>query len=79
METLKSARLVLVGEQHTNGAHHAHRLRVVRFLYQGAVPVAIGPEIFRANQRTALDRWVASELDESEHLTSDDGDYIIRP
>jgi uncharacterized iron-regulated protein len=57
---------VLVGEHHTNAAHHAAQLTVIRTLNRESVPLSIGLEMFRKNAQNELDRWVAGELDETD-------------
>lgn len=66
VEELASARLVLVGEHHTNAAHHTAQLKVIRMLNRESVPLSIGLEMFRKNAQTELDRWVAGELAETD-------------
>ncbi len=63
-DALKSTRLVLVGEHHTDPTHHSAQLQVIRFLARAAHPLSIGLEMFRKDQQEALDRWVAGAIDE---------------
>ncbi|BBO69175.1 hypothetical protein DSCA_31050 [Desulfosarcina alkanivorans] len=63
---LKHSRLVLVGEHHTNPAHHTAQLRVIRALNAQSAPLSIGLEMFRKDSQNALDRWVAGELTEKD-------------
>ena len=65
MDALKSVRLVLVGEHHTDQSHHEAQLHVIRTLSAQSVPLFIGLEMFRKDSQAALDRWVAGELDEA--------------
>ena len=65
VDALKSARLVLVGEHHTDPSHHEAQLQVIRTLNAQPVPVSIGLEMFRKDSQAALDQWVAGELDET--------------
>ena len=64
VESLKVARLVLVGEHHTDPSHHAAQLNVIRTLHDAGIPAAIGIEMFRKDQQAALDRWIAGKIDE---------------
>lgn len=66
MDALKSVRLVLVGEHHTDAAHHQTQLQVIRALNTQSVPLSIGLEMFRKDSQNALDRWVAGELNEAD-------------
>ncbi len=65
VDALKSARLVLVGEHHTDPSHHEAQLQVIRALNAQPAPVSIGLEMFRTDSQAALDQWVAGELDET--------------
>ncbi|MBW2489075.1 MAG: ChaN family lipoprotein [Deltaproteobacteria bacterium] len=60
---LKKSRIVLVGEHHSNIAHHRAQLAVIRALKEAGLEVAIGLEMFRHESQPALDRWVAGEID----------------
>ena len=66
MDALKSVRLVIVGEHHTDRSHHKTQLQVIRTLNAQPVPLSIGLEMFRKDSQNALDRWVAGELSETE-------------
>jgi len=63
---LKQKRLVLVGEHHGDERHHAAQLAVIRLLHASGVKVAVGLEMFRAENSEALRRWVDGELTEAE-------------
>ena len=65
-EALEDVRLVLVGEHHTDPAHHKAQLQVIRALKAQSVPLSIGLEMFRKDSQDALDRWVAGELSETD-------------
>ena len=60
---LKKSRIVLVGEQHSNVAHHRAQLAVIHALKEAGVEVAIGLEMFRHESQSALDQWVSGEID----------------
>ena len=60
---LKKSRIVLVGEQHSNVAHHKAQLAVIRALKEAGVEVAIGLEMFRHESQPDLDRWVTGKID----------------
>lgn len=66
MQALKRARLVLVGEHHTDPAHHTAQMQVIRTLNAQSVPLSIGLEMFRREGQTVLNQWVAGELSEGE-------------
>jgi len=63
---LKKNRIILVGEHHSQKAHHMAQLMVIQALYQSGAEVAIGLEMFRHNSQNALDRWIAGEMTENE-------------
>ena len=63
---LIESRLVFVGEIHTFKRHHHKQLQTIRALKEAGAPVAIGLEMFRRDNQTNLDRWVAGELSERE-------------
>ena len=60
---LKKNRIVLVGEHHSNAAHHRAQLAVIRALKEAGLEVAIGLEMFRQQSQPDLDRWVTGEID----------------
>ena len=66
IDVLEKNRLVLVGEHHTDPAHHAAQLAVIRFLDAHAIPISIGLEMLRKDQQSALDRWVKGDMDEAD-------------
>lgn len=68
LEDLATARLVFVGELHDQRAHHEAQLRVIRALHERDRPVAVGLEMFRAEDQWALDRWTSSDLSLEEFL-----------
>ena len=60
---LKKSQIVLIGEHHSNIAHHRAQLAVIQALKAAGLEVAIGLEMFRHESQPALDRWVAGEID----------------
>jgi uncharacterized iron-regulated protein len=75
-EILKS-RIVIVGEQHTDGGHHRAQLGVIQSLVQAGAKVAIGLEMFRKDSQRALDRWTAGDISspEFEKIYDDNWNY----
>jgi uncharacterized iron-regulated protein len=59
---LARKRVVLVGELHSEKAHHDAQLQVVRLMAAAGIPVAMGFEMFQAESQEALDRWVGGEM-----------------
>ena len=64
VEDLNHARIIYVGEQHTNPAHHDIQLRVIEALHKHHADLAVGMEMFDATYQTVLDEWSAGNLDE---------------
>ena len=61
--------LVYVGEVHDNPASHTLQLKVLKAMVKRRPgKVALGMEMFTAEQQVALDKWVAGELDERAFL-----------
>jgi len=60
------ARLVFVGEHHSDRSHHRLQLRIIRALHEAGMDIAVGVEMFRAGDQEVLDRWVAGETTEKE-------------
>ena len=60
---LKKKRIILVGEHHSDRRHHEAQLAIIQALKQSGVKVAIGLEMFRDDSQSALDKWIAGELD----------------
>jgi len=69
MEMIAAAKVIYIGEMHTNFQAHEAQRRVIEELerrFPGKV--AIGMEMFREPQQAALDRWTRGELAEMEFL-----------
>lgn len=65
MEMISAAKVVYVGEMHSNfQAHEAQRRIIAELERRFPGQVAIGMEMFREPQQPALDRWVRGELSE---------------
>lgn len=65
---LADARLVLVGESHTDMEFHRAQLRVVQELARSGRPVLIGLEMYPYTQQRFLDQWVDGLLTEEGFL-----------
>jgi len=55
-EAAKS-RIVVVGETHDNRAHHDLQLKLIRTLHEGGTVLAVGLEMFRAENQELLEKW----------------------
>jgi uncharacterized iron-regulated protein len=51
------SRVIVIGETHDNQAHHGLQLKIIRTLREGGIPLAIGLEMFRAENQELLDKW----------------------
>lgn len=60
---LKKARVVYVGEKHTNAHHHAIQLRIIEALADGGAPLRVGMEMFDHTYQRKLDSWSAGQWD----------------
>ncbi|MBI5561433.1 MAG: ChaN family lipoprotein [Deltaproteobacteria bacterium] len=63
---LRAARIILVGEVHNEMRYHELQLSVIRTLRDADATLAIGMEMFNAEDQDNLDRWVAGTLSEPE-------------
>ena len=54
---VSKSRVVVIGETHDNQAHHDLQLKIIRTLYEGGAPLAVGLEMFRAENQELLDKW----------------------
>ena len=67
-DELAQARIVYVGESHTNPAHHAVQLEVIEAMAQTTPDLVIGMEMFDHTYQPVLDQWSAGEMDEQTFL-----------
>lgn len=63
-DELAQARIVYVGESHTNPAHHAVQLEIIEAMAQTTPDLVIGMEMFDHTYQPILDQWSAGEMDE---------------
>jgi uncharacterized iron-regulated protein len=66
---LRQVDLIFMGELHNNIGHHRAQLQVIQALHEAGEKVAVGLEMFRAEDQKYLDQWVAGEMDLQEFLT----------
>ncbi len=65
---LKTAKILYIGEQHDQFAHHINQLTIIRFLHEVGIKVAIGMEMFQQPYQQALDDYLAGKRSEAEFL-----------
>jgi uncharacterized iron-regulated protein len=68
LDGLREARIVYLGEVHTDARHHDFQLRVIRALRERGAGLAVGLEMFDRSYQPVLDRWSAGGLDEESFL-----------
>ena len=62
IQQLMSARVVYVGERHTDRAHHRIQLEIIQALVKKGIKVRVGMEMFDHTYQTVLDQWSAGDL-----------------
>lgn len=62
LSDLRQARVVFVGEFHTQRDHHRLQLQVIRELSRQGTPLAIGFEMFDLEKQPLLDEWVQGDV-----------------
>lgn len=65
---LAAARVVYIGEQHTNASHHRIQLDIIRALYRSHPDMSVGMEMFDVSYQKILDRWSAGQFDRETFL-----------
>ncbi len=60
-----TARVIYVGEEHDDPAHHRAQLQILESLHDRDPSVALGVEMVQRPFQPALDAWVAGESDEA--------------
>ena len=68
MESLEDARVVYIGERHTDPVHHSIQLRIVGALWGKHPDLSIGMEMFDRTYQPVLDMWSAGKLDEKQFV-----------
>jgi len=65
---LNMAKVIYIGEKHTDSAHHKIQLRVIKRLIDTHQELVIGMEAFDHSYQKILDMWSAGRLDEKGFL-----------
>jgi len=68
VEELGRARVVYVGETHSDPAHHEIQLRILRALHRTRPDLCLGMEMFDRTYQPVLDLWSSGRLEEAEFL-----------
>jgi len=66
VESAKEARIIIIGEVHSEMAHHENQLAVIEALKNAGINFAIGMEMFQARDQLDLDRWVNGQMSEDD-------------
>ncbi len=61
---LLTRRVIYVGEQHENYAHHMNQLMIIKKLHEAGNKVAVGMEMFQTPYQAAVDDYLAGRSDE---------------
>jgi uncharacterized iron-regulated protein len=65
LDDVSSVRIIYVGEVHTIARHHEFQARILRELSNRNINLALGMEMFTADQQPILDLWQAGKEDVS--------------
>jgi uncharacterized iron-regulated protein len=65
---LAQARIVYVGEKHTDPRHHDIQQRVIEAMARQHPDLVVGMEMFDRTYQPVLDRWASGDLDEAVFL-----------
>jgi len=65
---LNDSRIIYVGEQHNNFAHHFNQLRVIKKWQEAGYKIAVGMEMFQLPYQKALDDYMAGLISEQRFL-----------
>ncbi len=61
-------RVIYVGEQHDQFAHHINQLTVIKKCHEAGYKIAVGMEMFQVPYQKALNDYMAGEIDERTFL-----------
>jgi uncharacterized iron-regulated protein len=61
IEEISKLNFIFIGEDHNNERHHLAQLDIVKALKGKGVAVAIGAEMFRAENQKEIDLWLAGK------------------
>jgi uncharacterized iron-regulated protein len=65
---LNDSRIIYVGEQHDQFAHHLNQLRVIKKLHEAGYKIAVGMEMFQVPYQKSLDDYMAGLISERRFL-----------
>jgi len=73
---IENKRLLFIGENHDNYAHHLNQKKIIQDLHNKGVKLAIGLEMFQRPFQAVLDAYIAGDIDESALLKQ--SEYFLR-
>ncbi|SNB47698.1 ChaN family lipoprotein [Geobacter sp. DSM 9736] len=68
IDDISGTSVILVGENHDDEWHHAQQLAVIKALHERGGKVAVGLEMFTAENQGELDRWIKGQKEEDEFI-----------
>jgi aminopeptidase N len=68
MDRVADKKIIYVGEEHTQFAHHVMELEIIKHLQGREKPFAIGMEMFEAPFQGVIDDYIAGKIDEKDFL-----------
>ncbi len=75
-DSFDGARIIYVGEVHSNRESHEFELQVLKEFYKRSNGnLAVGMEMFKRPHQEILDKWTSGEISEKDLLYSTDWDY----
>jgi len=60
---LETVQIIYVGEQHTDPAHHAIQLNIIKDIFTQNPHMMVGMEMFDRSYQPVLDQWTSGKLD----------------
>jgi uncharacterized iron-regulated protein len=77
VQEITDAHAIFIGELHESAEHHRIQLEVIRSLHASGVPLALGLEMFRAENQVGLDQWIDGSLDEHAFRRLYEGNWTL--
>ena len=65
---LSRARIIYVGEKHSDPAHHEIQLNIIKDIYTSNHHIVVGMEMFDQSYQQILDQWTTGKLDQKTFL-----------
>ncbi len=62
VQEVRSVDVIFIGELHDSPENHRLQSEIIRMLHEAGVPLAIGLEMFRADDQRTLNAWTSGEL-----------------